>query len=124
MNKKDAERLGIKDYDVVKIVSASNPEGVWDLMNGEKIEIKGSVKVIQGIRPGTIAVSWSYGHWAYGANDIIVNGKKIKGDPRRKTGLCANALLAVDPVLKNTCLEDMIGGSSSFFDTKVKVIKI
>jgi tetrathionate reductase subunit A len=34
MNASDAASLGLKDGDLVKIVSASNPNGVWDLQNG------------------------------------------------------------------------------------------
>jgi hypothetical protein len=29
----------------------------------------------------------------------------------------------VDPVLKNTCLSDLTGGSAVFYDTQVKLVK-
>ncbi|UOD35098.1 molybdopterin-dependent oxidoreductase [Deferribacteraceae bacterium V6Fe1] len=123
INSKDADRLGLSDGDVAKIVSVTNPEGEWDLRNGQKVPMAGKVKVTETIRPGTIAVSWHYGHWAYGANDVVVNGSVIKGDSRRKTGLCPNAAFMVDPVLGNMCLTDKIGGSASFYDTSVKLVK-
>lgn len=123
MNSKDADRLGLSDGDVAKLVSPTNPDGVWDLKNGMKIEMKGKVKVTETIVPGTVAVSWHYGHWAYGSHDVVVDGKVVKGDKRRATGLCPNAAMLVDPVLKNMCLTDKIGGSASFYDTRVKVVK-
>ncbi|MBI3988417.1 MAG: hypothetical protein HY347_02240 [candidate division NC10 bacterium] len=124
LNKRDADRLGLKEGDQVKVVSVTNPEGAWDLKNGRKIPMLGKVRVIQGIRPGVIAFSLGHGHWAYGSNDVIVDGQVIKGDPRRATGIHANAALRVDPVLKNTCLSDLTGGSAVFYDTRVKLIKV
>ena len=52
----------------------------------------------------------------------MVDGKNVKGDKRRAIGLCSNAALRIDPVLGDMCLTDPIGGSSSFFDTMVKVV--
>lgn len=122
MNKEDADKQGFTDGDMVKIVSATNPDGEWVIPNAESMPIVGKVKAIQGIRPGTVAASWSFGHWAYGANDVTIGGDVVKGDPRRATGLCVNAVMYEDPILKNVCLTDPIGGSSSFYDTRVKVI--
>ncbi len=124
MNKADADRLGLKDGDLVKLVSATNPDGVWDLPNRGKIPVAGKVKVIQGIRPGTVAASWSFGHWAYGASDFVIDQHKVKGDARRAVGICPNAAMVNDPVLKNACLTDPIGGSASFYDTRVNVVRV
>ena len=124
MNEVDAKRLGFKDGQTVKLTSASNPEGVWDLKNGQKRPIAGKLRVIQGIRPGVVAFSLGHGHWAYGSADVRVDGKVVKGDPRRGKGLHANAALRVDPVLGNTCLSDLTGGSAVFYDTQVKVVKV
>jgi hypothetical protein len=33
---RDAGRLGLRDGDQVKVTSASNPDGVWDLRNGSR----------------------------------------------------------------------------------------
>lgn len=119
----DAKRLGLKDGEMGKLVSAFNPDGVWDLKNGRKVPMTGKVVVTETIRPGTVAVSWHYGHWAYGSSDIVLDGELIKGEPKRAKGLCSNAANAVDPVLKNMCATDKIGGSASFYDTKVSVVK-
>jgi len=124
INRRDADRLGIRDGDQVRIVSKTNQEGTWDLGDGRKIPMQGNAAVIQGIRPGVAAVSWSSGHWAYGSADVVIDGKKIKGDPRRAGGLCPNAAMRVDDYLKNTCLTDPIGGSASFYDTKVNIVRV
>jgi anaerobic selenocysteine-containing dehydrogenase len=123
MNQADVDRLGLQDGDLVKIVSSTNPDGIWDIPNHGKMPVAGKVKAIQGIRPGTVAASWSFGHWAYGANDFVVDGATVKGDSRRATGVCPNASMANDPVLKNACLTDPIGGSASFYDTRVNIVR-
>jgi hypothetical protein len=108
---------------VVKIASASNPEGVWDFANGQKRPIAGKLRAIQGIRPGVVAFSLGHGHWAYGSTDVTVDGKVVKGDPRRGKGLHGNAAMRIDPVLGNTCLSDLVGASAVFYDTRVKLVK-
>ena len=123
MNTVDARRLGLKDGDRVKIVSASNPEGVWDLLNGTKVEMTGKLSVVQGMRPGVISFALGFGHFAYGGVDFTVNGERIQGDPRRTRGFHANAAMRVDPYLGNTPLVDPVGGSAVFYDTMVKVVK-
>jgi len=101
----DALNLGLKDGDTVKVVSASNPEGIWPIAEGVKKPIVGKVKITEMIRPGTVTFSLGFGHWAYGASDIVVDGKVIKGDLRRARGVHANAAMRVDPVLKNMCFD-------------------
>lgn len=124
INGLDAKKLGLKDGDKVKVVSATNSEGIWDLRNGTKKAMIGKVKVTETIMPGVITFTLGHGHWATGAADVAIDGKIIKGDPRRATGIHANAAMWVDPYLKNTCMLDPVGGSVSFYDTKVKLIKV
>ena len=124
INREDARKLGLKDGDRVKIVGPSNPNGVIPLLPGHDKPIVGVVRVEEGIRPGTVVASWSFGHWAYGSNDVVVDGHVIKGDPRRGTGVCPNAAMLVDPALKNMCLTDPIGGSCSFYDSRVKLVRV
>jgi hypothetical protein len=81
------------------------------------------VKVIEGIRPGVTAFSLGRGHWANGSSDLRIDGTLVKGDPRRATGVHANAAMRLDDHLKNTCLIDPVGGSVSFYDTKVRLVK-
>ena len=124
LNGRDATQLGLKSGDKVKVVSDSNPEGHWVLPNFGVKPMIGKVKVIQGIRPGVIAFSLGHGHWAYGASDIWIDGKKIAGDPRRGAGVHANAAMAIDPHLKNVGLQDLVGGSVSFYDSPVRLVKV
>ncbi len=123
INRQDAERLKLKDGDKVLVVSPQNPDGVWEINSKEKKKMIGKVKVIEGIRPGVITFYLGFGHWAYGASDIIINGKKIKKDKRREQGVHANAAMHYDPYLKSS-LTDLVGGSVSFYDSRVKLIKI
>ncbi len=84
----------------------------------------GKVKVTEGIRDGVVAFSLGFGHWSYGANDVFIDGQVIKGDSRRRQGIHANAAMRLDPVIKNTTLSDLAGGSAVFYDTKVKLVKV
>lgn len=123
MNSRDALRLGLQDGDIVRVLSKTNPEGVWDLGNGQAVPMAGQVQVIEGIRPGVVSFSLGYGHWAYGSQDVVVDGQTIKGDPRRLTGLHANAAMRTDTHNPNTCLRDLVGGSAVFYDSRVKLVK-
>jgi anaerobic selenocysteine-containing dehydrogenase len=123
MNAADAMKRGFKNGDRVRIASATNPNGEWDLKNGTKVPIVGKLKVVQGIRPGVVSFCLGYGHFAYGGVDVTIDGAVVKGDARRTRGVHANAAMRVDPYLKNTTLVDSFGGSAVFYDTKVKVVK-
>jgi hypothetical protein len=55
---------------------------------------------------------------------VVIDGHRVPGDPRRATGIHANAAMWTDPALKNTCLLDPVGGSVSFYDTVVRLEKM
>ncbi len=122
LNALDARRLGLADYDLVRLVSPSFT-GAFELAPGVSIAVEGKVKVIQGIRPGAVAVSWSYGHWAYGAKDVTVNGQVIKGEAARARGLVPNPAMGVDGYLKDVCLTDPIAGDAAYSGTRIKLVK-
>ena len=124
MNQDDASRVGLKNYDLAKIVSATNLEGIWDLKNGQKIPMIGEMKIVQGIRPGVISFALGFGHWAVGASDCVIDGAFIPADARRAGGVNGNAAMRVDDYFKNTGMVDTVGGSVSFYDTRVKVVKV
>ena len=124
INSLDAKKKGLRDGDVVRITSSSNPEGIIDLGNGEIIDLTVKVKVAEGVRPGVASVSHHFGHWAYGGSDIVVDGKSIKGDKRRTKGITPNPLMMIDPILKNAGITDPIGGSASFYESFVKLVKV
>jgi len=121
---RDAKRLGLESGQRVKVVSATNPDGVWDLGNGNKKPMIGKIAVIEGIRPGVITFTLGHGMWATGATDMVMDGVLIKGTEKRQGGVHANAAMWIDPHLKNTCFIDKVGGSVSFYDTKVKLVAV
>ncbi|MEW6026838.1 MAG: molybdopterin-dependent oxidoreductase [Planctomycetota bacterium] len=123
LNSRDAQRLGINDGDTVKVVSDSNPEGVWDLPNFRKIPMSGKAKVIEGIRAGVVAFSLGHGNWGYNAYDTEIDGQVLKGEPHRGKGVHANAAMMIDPHLKNVSLQDLVGGSVCFYDSPVRLVK-
>jgi anaerobic selenocysteine-containing dehydrogenase len=124
MNATDAAARGLAEGDQVRLASATNPEGVWDFGNGHTQPMVGKVRTTQGMRPGVIAFALGFGHWAYGGQDITVNGAAIAGDARRTLGVHGNAAMRTDPLVTNTCLFDPVGGSAVFYDTQVKVVKV
>jgi anaerobic selenocysteine-containing dehydrogenase len=125
INRVDAEARGWKNGDRVRLVSATNPKGTWPLAPyADDLPVESTLSVVEGLRPGVIAVSFHYGHWAYGARDVMVDGKTIPGDTNRSRGTCPNAVMRLDKYNKATCLTDPIGGSSSFLDTKINLVKV
>ncbi len=120
----DAARLGLKEGRQVKIVSATNPSGEWPLGNGVRKPMTGTVQITHQVRPGVISFALGFGHWATGAQDSVINGVFVKGEERRAKGIHANAAMWVDPVLKNTCMIDPVGGSVSFYDTHVSLVPV
>ena len=123
MNPADAANLGLRNGQLVKVVSATNPTGEWDLTGGKRKPMTGKLKLTETIRPGVVTFELGFGHWATGAVDTVIDGEVIKADPRRAAGLHANAAMWTDPAMRgNTCLVDPVGGSVSFYDTKVKLL--
>jgi tetrathionate reductase subunit A len=124
VNRQDAKRMGLEPGDRVRVLSKTNPKGVWDLGNGSEVPMEGEVEIIEGMRPGVTGFTLGYGHWAYGANDVSIDGEVIRGDARRLTGIHANAAMRTDGHNPNTCLRDLVGGSAVFYDTMVKLQKV
>ena len=124
VSREDANRLSLANGDLVRAESASNPTGVLDLGTGDTVPMVGRVRVSEGIRPGVVAYSLGYGHWAYGSRDIEVDSVVVKGDPARGRGVHLNPVLRTDPHVTNTCLEDLVGGSAVFYDTKIRLVKV
>ncbi len=124
LNRIDAEKLGLRNGDRVRLSSPTNPAGSFDLGNGEIRHVEGAVKVLEGLRPGVVAVSWHFGHWASGSRDMTVDGNLVKGNPRRSRGFTPNPVMLEDTVARNVCLTDPIGGSASFYDTQVKITRV
>lgn len=125
IHRKDAERLGIQTGDLVRVWSKTNPKGVV-----------GRARVTEGIRPGVINVPHSFGHWEYGSQPwkVINDPQPLPGGgfpvPGKwdnswyGAGVTANPILRIDESIGSAGLSDPIGGSASFFDTRVNIAKI
>jgi anaerobic selenocysteine-containing dehydrogenase len=124
MHTSDAKKIGVKTGDRVKVISATNPDGVWDLKKGRQKPMVGKVQVTETIKPGVVTFTLGHGHWSSGAEDVTIDGKVVAADTRRAAGVHANAAMWIDPYLKNTCMIDKVGGSVSFYDTMVQLIKV
>lgn len=119
----DARRMGLAEGDVVRVTSPGF-DGEFEVGPGQTSAVEGKVRPIQGIRPGAVAVSWHYGHWAYGARDVEIDGEVIKGEKSRGRGLVANPAVLVDGYLKDLCLTDPIAGDSVFNGVNVKLVLV
>lgn len=62
MNPRDLAALGLKEGDRVGFSSPTNPDGAIEVEAGKRERIVGRVQAAEGVRPGTVQVSWSYGH--------------------------------------------------------------
>jgi anaerobic selenocysteine-containing dehydrogenase len=127
INPEDAEKLGLKDGDIVRVYSPSNPEGVVT-----------RVKVTNLIRPGVVAYSHHFGHWQHGASSVyiekapsvLLGGEKVargnwtKVDPRRGVGVTMNRVTRLDPELFNLPLVEPIAGIPDFSSTRVRIEKL
>lgn len=120
----DASRLGLAEGDVVRVESLGF-DGNFDLGAGQiSCNVQGKVRLTQGMRPGVVGISWHYGHWAYGAREVEIDGLRIPGEAVRGKGLVPNPAMAVDGYLKDVCLTDPIAGDSAFTGTRVKLVKV
>ncbi|RME37956.1 MAG: twin-arginine translocation signal domain-containing protein [Planctomycetota bacterium] len=109
----DAQARGIRTGDRVRVTSASDSEGVI-----------GRAYVTETVRPGVVAVAHSFGHWEMSSRAYKVNGIDSDFDATRAAGVPANPVMRTDPSKSNVALQDKIGGSVSFFDTRVEVTKV
>jgi tetrathionate reductase subunit A len=123
MHPDDAASQGLATGDEVIVTSATNTRGEMQSGDGRGRLMVGRVCLTQTVRPGVVSFALGFGHWATGSADIEVNGQVIKGDRRRDTGIHANAAMWIDPALRNTCFLDPLGGSVSFYDTHIKLVR-
>ena len=114
VNSSDAASVGVKTGDRVRLTSPTSPVA--------GLEVK--ALATEGIRPGCVAISNSYGHWQMHSVPPQIDGVPAAFDVARGAGAAPNGLMRIDPRLGNVCIEDPIGGSASFYDTKVNITKI
>ena len=55
MNATDGEKLGLKSGDKVRVMSVTNSDGLWKLSPQGEIQMVAKVKLIEGLRPETVA---------------------------------------------------------------------
>ena len=118
VNPVDAERLGVKDGDLVKVASPTFPKGGT-----------GRVRVMAGVRPGVVTYADAFGHWQYGSGTWVVNGKRFEGDDLRNAPFHLVQATRLDPSLAGgpgwtIACEDPIGGGVAYFGTRVTVERV
>jgi len=113
MNPVDANARGLRTGDRARLASASSPAGV-----------EGLVRVTGTVAPGVVAVSHHFGHWEMSSRAHQINGVNTSYDASRGAGINAAQIMRADPVFPNVTLQDRIGGSASFYDTRVEVVKV
>jgi hypothetical protein len=52
-----------------------------------------------------------------------VGSEKPSYDSGRAVGIAANPLMQLDPFMGDVCMQDKVGGSSSFYDSRIKIEK-
>ncbi|RYH06794.1 molybdopterin dinucleotide binding domain-containing protein [Tropicimonas sp. IMCC6043] len=95
-----AEAHGISTGDMVRLTTP-----------GGSLE---SVAIVRdGVAPDTVAIEHGYGHRAFGARDITIDGEPMPADPRLATGTLQNDLGLLDPTRDKTGVwVDPISGAS------------
>ena len=110
INPKTAQKFGLKHGDYVKV---SSNDG----------ETEGYLRFRHGVHPDTIGVEQGDGRRAEGAVDIEINGKVIKGDIARRTGVFYNKIGLKDPSRKIALVTDFVCGSNVRHAIPVKIEK-
>jgi anaerobic selenocysteine-containing dehydrogenase len=113
MNPVDGAKRGLRTGDRVRLSSPSAPEGVI-----------GRARLTATVAPGVVAVAHHFGHWAMSSKGFKVDGQSVGEDPDRGRGIQSNTIMRADPALPNVTLQDKVGGSASFYDTRVEVAKV
>ncbi len=97
LNPVDAQPLGIKSGDRVKLISETG-------------ELECTAKLWEGVRPGTVAKAYGQGHWAYGRVAAQEFGRVPRGGNN-------NDIIPAD--------YERLSGSTAYYGTaRVKVVKV
>lgn len=75
MNSEDAEGLGIKTMDKIRVMPATGGD------------FEGYALVRPGIAKGSISIAFGYGHWEYGSKDYNIDGKEEKAMYKNNDGV-------------------------------------
>ncbi|MEX0702294.1 MAG: NrfD/PsrC family molybdoenzyme membrane anchor subunit [Planctomycetales bacterium] len=136
VNPLDADRLGLKDGERVRIVS---PSGAAEA----------TLQISQRVRPGVVAGTHHFGHtqqgnspWEidgaeeavaggrlvspvlHGLEQPIIEGNHVRPDPRRGSqGFNVNSVMRRNDELAGMPLVDNVGGATVFLDSRVRLEK-
>ena len=88
----DAKKVGLKHGDTARLLS---PKGAT---------VVGLLQADKTVARGTIAVSMGFGHSAFGASDVTIDGHVRKAVKQRGKGMAINPFIAVDPTRKGFSL--------------------
>ncbi|RXJ97405.1 tetrathionate reductase subunit TtrA [Malaciobacter molluscorum] len=112
----DLNPISAKKYNLIQgdIVSVNSPNGA----------IKAMVRLRNGLYPNTIGIEHGLGRDGLGAEDILVNNKKINGIIRRKSGININKLGLLDSSRIFATISDFVVGSNARQAIPVKITKI
>lgn len=137
INPADAEILGVKSGDWVKVKSPSSEQLESDMYKnyGKYVKdfypnylgkgwFKFQIRITGRIRPGLFSVCNSYGRFGAGARKWYMNGKDQAHDERIMAGFHINPLYMADPVLKNVVLIDPVGGGTQSYGAPLRVERI
>ena len=124
INPADAEKLGVVSGGWVKVRSPSSKH--MELIDNSMGDgwYKFQVHVTSRIRPGSFSVSQSYGRWGAGARAWSADGEGQYHDRRIGAGFSINPLYMADPVLKDRCIIDPIGGGTQSDGEPSKVERV
>jgi tetrathionate reductase subunit A len=112
MHVEDARRLGIRNGDRVRLVTAGG-------------EAEGVVSVRKGLMPGVIGIEHGFGHWHFGADAMQLGNRKISADPAYGAGVAMNRLGLSDPVRPGiSTLADFVLGANARNGLPARVEKV
>jgi anaerobic selenocysteine-containing dehydrogenase len=111
INSQDARALGLQNGDQVRLVSKTNPDGVWELGNGQTVPMEAQSVIEAAARCGQFQPGLYTRHGARGMIDGQIIGGDASGDRP-----APNAAMRTEPL---TCLRDLVGGSAVFYDSRV-----
>ena len=112
INALDAKDLGLSDEQEVMVETASN-------------KAKGVLKVKEGVARGSLGISFGYGKWEYGSKDTTIDGKVVKGESIRATGIASNPLALIDKSVDGKYgLSEVISGTHNRNGIRAKIVPL
>jgi len=124
INPADAEKLGVKTGDWVKVKSPSSRHIALYANSLGDGWYKFQIRATSRIRPGLFSVCQSYGRFGAGARKWDANGAEQPHDEQVGAGFHINPLYMADPVLKNVIMTDPVGGGTQSFGTPLRVERL